>query len=162
MTNAPASTASANPTLPAASPIAPTRATATIATTATPTAPNPVTTAVTPGLGPLVTAILSGAFLAALIRRLSTSGSPVEKAGKMSATGYATASPKPSPPTAPTRNFPTPSVADVPMRLPRSVSDCPEHYAKSKLTLPTTSPELRSSLKPWGRRVPILSNRSAE
>lgn len=36
-------------------------------TAATPTPSNPVTTAVTPGLGLLVTAILSGAFLAALI-----------------------------------------------------------------------------------------------
>jgi hypothetical protein len=67
MTNAPASTAFANPTMLAAAPLAPTMDTATITTSATPMAANPVTTEVTPGLGLLVTAILSGAFLAALI-----------------------------------------------------------------------------------------------
>jgi hypothetical protein len=67
MTNVPASTASPNPTMPAAVPIAPKMDTSTITTTETPMVANPVTTEVTPGLGLLVTAILSGAFLAALI-----------------------------------------------------------------------------------------------
>lgn len=65
MTTAPALTASADPTMLAAAPIPPTMDTVT--TAATPTPSNPVTTAVMPGLGLLVTAILSGAFLAAVI-----------------------------------------------------------------------------------------------
>jgi hypothetical protein len=65
MTNAPASTAFANPTMLTTAPIPPTMDTATITTTAM--VANPVTTEVMPGLGLLVTAILSGAFLAALI-----------------------------------------------------------------------------------------------
>lgn len=67
MTNAPASTVSADPTMLAAAPIAPKMDTSAITTTATPMAANPVTAEVAPGLGLLATAILSGAFLAALI-----------------------------------------------------------------------------------------------
>lgn len=70
MTTAPAPTTSLNPIMPAASPTAPTGGTSTITTTAstaTPTPPTPVTTTATLDPGILVTAILSGTFLAALI-----------------------------------------------------------------------------------------------
>lgn len=68
MINAPALTASSNTTMLAVSPTAPTMDTSTLATTAsTATPPNPVTTTAVHDPGILVTAILSGTFLAALI-----------------------------------------------------------------------------------------------
>lgn len=106
--------------------------------TPTPTAPSTVNTVTAPAPGVLVAAVLSGAFLAALVTAainiwLTRRKSREEERNRVR-TSFADAFAAYTL----TKNSPTPSAAAAPTHPERSASDCPRRSARSRPTSPTT------------------------